>query len=207
MGPILAAATILSVLSLYLWARYRDRHGRRNPGRSMFSSSILIPRRWRRGDGRLTPFVVTLNRPRSTQSFTSSDASAYFSGHGYASNVKPTMHSPTASSNFEAFSVTDRPDSVYTTPTHTPTIYPSDSASQHHPEKITYPPRALSVSREHDMPSSRQAVPTQDQNALVERILEMVVQRIDTRPSSGQNGVRNMTNDSLSRLPPYPEDV
>ena len=50
-------------------------------------------------------------------------------------------------------------------------------------------------------------VPGQDQSALVERILEMVVQRIDTRPSSGQNRVGNMTNESLSRLPPYPEDV
>ena len=177
----------------------------------MFSSSILIPRRWRRGDGRLTPFVVTLNRPRSALSFTSSDASAYFSGHGYVNHPKHTMYSPTASSNFEAFSVADadRRESIYTVPTRTvtPTIYPSDSASQHPAEKITYLPRALSVSRKHDIPSSRPEVPGQDQSALVERILEMVVQRIDTRPSSGQNRVGNMTNESLSRLPPYPEDV
>lgn len=202
-GPIVAAITILTVLSLYFYSRYRSRHRPKETGHSMFSSSILLPRWLRRGDGRLTPFVVTLDRPQTAQSFTSSDANAYFSGYGYADRTKSPRRSRTPSTNFDASYDFDRPDSILAPPTHVPTIYPSDSASHHQGDEITYPPRVLPNPR-----AVGSGTPMRDESALVDRILELVVQRIDgPSPGHAQNVVRKMTNDSLSQLPAYPEDV
>ncbi|KAH8119973.1 hypothetical protein DFH11DRAFT_1557636 [Phellopilus nigrolimitatus] len=214
-GPVVAFVTILSLVCLYFWAKHRARHAPKDTDQhSVFSPSILLLRKFRQKDDPLTPYVVKLDQTHSNtfESVVSSDPKTYFlnsRGNRGIGNEKARPQPVPSSLNdhgINAYPTIERrpPRSIPATYLPSEPICSDYAGSPVDTITPSYPPRTYAppVPTAENMTSSAQSAHS---SAFIDRIMELVVQRIDTQRFVADAG--SARNDSVSHLPPYPEDV
>ncbi|EJD03739.1 uncharacterized protein FOMMEDRAFT_154844 [Fomitiporia mediterranea MF3/22] len=212
-GPIIAFLVVASMIGFYIWSKRRAK--RRSNGlerRSSVASSIFLPRRFRRehneqeGDA-VTPYVIDMRAPKRDigPSSDSSSLDLRLTGHLRGMDRvrdEKGLPLPVTSSVPESIRGTEF------------------TASADHRSAlsvpVTYLPSELGASRnegaepQNNSRLSRGPLPApenasymiSDDPALVDRILELVAQRIDTQRAEPGGLAPGSGN-----LPPYPEDL
>lgn len=216
-GPVIAFVVIASLVGLYIWMKRRAKNAHqlsKMERRSSIASSIFLPRRFRRknneNDDRVTPFVIELGPSQlgTLGSFASLDGE-YENGSRRTPNEKGrSAPLPTAIPTNDERVFTPRlmerqqPHSVPASyiPYSEPEVSHADSRRSSHISLSSPNAQYIPTSSINNNTSVISPVQSDD---IVERVLELVAQRIDSRRSPMHGG----EGDTIERLPPYPEDV
>ncbi|KAL5495045.1 hypothetical protein ACEPAI_507 [Sanghuangporus weigelae] len=211
-GPLIAFIVLAGVISLYIWTKRRDKRNPKKPERrSSITSSIFLPQRFRRKynnrEDPITPYVLDFRRSSNIGIRSSVASSALSVPRWDRARLNENIHGE-KSLPLPDIGIQPSEGTQQETPPFIPVTYLPSEADEPRsgftrtsgsPPAPAYPPPA----RPPISSSGRESSVRSDDPSLIKRILELVTQRIDHRPSS-TNISRNKSSD---RLPPYVENV